>query len=253
MAGSRRHAAATPSRAVESVTRTFAARMAGETPVTAAPGGRRPWKRARIAAPTARALAFVASAAEPTGGAPSAPCRNVTIRSRGVAAGRAPRGRRAKSAVRDGRRRSDAMLGGVGIPRTWSPRACAAGTDARDGAGNTVVVVITPLMAPSLGIHPVGAVSLLQAASANARRAIRGSDPGCLSAVPIDLTGKVTGRPSCRWDGATYGQSAPESGSPQRRPPNTITSFCPAAALASASAPATPPVGENRSFLLPWA
>ena len=218
MAGSRRNAAATPSSAVESLTRTFAARIAGETPVTAAPGGRRPTKRARIAAPTARALALVTSVAEPTGGAPSAPCRNVTIRSRGVAAGRAPRGRRARSAARDGRRRSDAMLGGVGSTRTWSPRARAAGTDARDGAGYTLVVVITPLMTPSLGIHPVGAVSLLQAASANARTAIPGRGLGFLRAVPIDKKEKVTGRSWRRWDGATYRQSAPASGPPQRRP-----------------------------------
>src|SRR5213082_1969577 len=188
MAGSRRNAAATPSSAVESVTRTFAARMVGETPVTAAPAGRRPTKRARIAAPTARTLALVASAADPTGGAPSAPCRNVTIRSCGVAAGRAPR------------------AGG------------AAGTDARDGAGYTLVVVITPLMTPSLGIHPVGAVSLLQAASANARTAIPGRGLGFLRAVPIDKKEKVTGRSWRRWDGATYRQSAPASGPPQRRP-----------------------------------
>ena len=91
------------------------------------------------------------------------------------------------------------MLGGVESTRTWSPRAGgAAGTDARDGAGYTLVVVITPLMTPSLGTHPVGAVSLLQAANANARTAIPGRGLGFLRAVPIDKKEKLTGRSWCR-------------------------------------------------------
>src|SRR2546430_10295149 len=199
MAGSRRNAAATASSAVVSATRTFAARIVGETPLTAAPMGSRAAKRPRIAAPNTRAPAAVASAADPTGGAPSAPWRNVTIKSCGVAARRAPRGRRARRAIRGRRGMNDAMLGGAG---SITPAvAGAAVPDTRGGAGNTLVAVITPLIVPSLGIQPVGAVSLLQAASAKASTVPR--------AVPIDRKGKVTGRSWCWWDGATYGQSAP--------------------------------------------
>src|SRR6059058_5148899 len=71
-------------------------------------------------------------------------------------------------------------------------------------------------MAPSLGIQPVGAVSLLHPASSAASTTKPAIGVGVVRAVPIDRKGKVTGRSWCRWDGATYGQSAPASGRPQQ-------------------------------------
>src|SRR5256885_14400752 len=73
MAGSRRNAAATASSAVVSATRTLAARIVGDTPATAAPAGGIAAKRGRIAAPSSRALALVASVADPPGGGPGGP------------------------------------------------------------------------------------------------------------------------------------------------------------------------------------
>src|SRR5256886_16658516 len=217
MAGSRRNAAATAAGAVVSATRTSAARIVGERPLTAAPRGSMAANRARTAAPNPGPPAAVASAADPTGGAPSAPWRNVTIKSCGVAARRAPRGRRARRAIRGKRGMNDAMLGG---PGSITPAvAGAAVPDTRGGAGNTLVAVITPLIVPSLGIQPLGAVSLLQAASAKASTVPR--------PAPIDRQGRVTGRSWRRCDGATSGQSAPPSGGPQQRPPYRITNSFP--------------------------
>src|SRR5256885_9399374 len=160
MAGSRRNAAATASSAVVSATRTLAARIVGDTPATAAPGGRIAAKRDRIAAPSSRALALVASVADPTGGAPRALFRNGTSKSCAVAAGRTLGRRRARSPARGRRDMNDAMPGAVSSGTlSLVPRAEAAWTDPWRGAGNAFVAVMTPVMVPSLGIQPVGAVS----------------------------------------------------------------------------------------------
>ena len=101
--------------------------------------------------------------------------------------------------MRGKRGMNDAMLGGVGSARTV-PAAVAgtAGPDARGGTGNALVVVMTPLMVPLLGIHPVVAVSLLQAVSVHASRATTVRGRGVLRGVPIGT--KITGRSSSRWE-----------------------------------------------------
>src|SRR2546422_726447 len=78
--------AAIAARCAVSATRILAARIAGETPTTAAPAGTAVARCDRIAPAHVRAPAVVASAADPTRGAPSAVCRKVTIRSFAVAA-----------------------------------------------------------------------------------------------------------------------------------------------------------------------
>src|SRR6266480_3247345 len=87
IAGSWRSAAAIASRCAVSATRILAARIAGETPTTAAPAGTAVARCDRIRPAHVRAAVVVASAVDPTPGAPSAVCRKVTIRSFGVAAG----------------------------------------------------------------------------------------------------------------------------------------------------------------------
>ena len=86
------------SRCVVSATRILAARIVGDRPATAAPRGSAAARRERIAPDNARAPAAVASAADPTRGAPSAVFRNVMMRSCDVNVaserGRARRARR---------------------------------------------------------------------------------------------------------------------------------------------------------------
>src|SRR5437016_6669508 len=171
MVGSRRNAATTASRRVVSATRSFAVRIAGDIPVTATPTGTMAARRERIAAPTALTFAGLARAADPTGGAPSAPCRNVTISPLGVAAGRDPRARCARRAFRI-LGVNEVMLGRAGsAARTVPPTSGrAATTDAtRGGTGTADAAVMTPLIVPVWGIQPVSAGSLLQPASVSAR------------------------------------------------------------------------------------
>src|SRR5256885_4668597 len=164
-AGSWRKAAAIASRSVASATWIFAARIVGETPVTSAVGGRAVARCERIARPTILAPATALSAADPSGGAPSAEWRNVTISSLPTAARRAARSRRLPPALPSTGAVPNVSRGGEGndrsLARVVEPTTLPEGAN----AASALVTVITPAMEPSLGIHPVTSASPLQRAT----------------------------------------------------------------------------------------
>src|SRR2546430_4363575 len=153
------------SRCAVSAIRIFAARIAGDTPATWAPAGTIAERRERIARPNERTPAAAASAADPTGGAPSDVCRNVTIKSCAANAGRDPRVRRVLAGPPD-IRANEGGLRGAGSVKEPEPvmEAAAIKAAAPGGTGKAPVTVMTPLMVPSCGIHPVGVLSSLQRA-----------------------------------------------------------------------------------------
>src|SRR5437773_1341050 len=113
--------------------RTRAARIDGDTPATTASAASAVARRVRMARATAPAAPVVRSAADPTGGAPSAADLNVTISSLDVMEGRHDgriwwgipsrlRARNASSAA--GRRKTRFATGAPGSSR---PLACCAG------------------------------------------------------------------------------------------------------------------------------
>src|SRR5216110_743120 len=153
--------------------RTRAARIDGDTPATTAAAESAVARRVRMARATAPAAPVVRSAADPTGGAPSAADLNVTISSLDVMEGRRDgriwwgipsrlRARNASSAA--GRRKTRFVAGAPGSSR---PLACGA------GSAELLVTVTVPVRAPLRGIHPVGLASPPQRARVSTSRVTR--------------------------------------------------------------------------------
>src|SRR2546426_1118088 len=163
--------------------RTRAARIDGDTPATTASAESAVARRVRMARATAPAAVVVRSAADPTGGAPSAADLNVTISSLDVMEGRRdgriwcgiPTRLRARNASSAGGRRKTRFA--AGAPRS-SRLACGADSAA-------LLTVTVPVRTPLRGIHPVGLASPPQRASVSTSRVTRAvSTAGLKRVIP---------------------------------------------------------------------